>query len=318
MEASFEKTIRVHPKDLKALSVRSDFQGWLQTGGHLSAILLNTILLSQAWNSYWAIPLFLSQGILINCLYAGVHELSHNSVFKTKKLNEFFGRLFCFVLLMGRDQDKYEHYQHHRHTQDVNLDAEIVGGEPFTLASYLLYFSGLSYWPGRFKEVIRLALGQTDSWPHLSAIQFKTVHNEARLMLLGYALILLISLFMVSNVGLLYWLLPMFCTKWFHNLQNIVEHTGMPHEQDILLNTRTIKANVLMRRLLWNMPYHTAHHTYPMVPFHRLPELHAKVVEALDGRQPPTVTHFGFQRHMIRKLIKEGTSTYTGQDISAY
>lgn len=318
MDASFEKTIKVPARDLKALGQRSDLQGWLQTGAHLGAIMINTLLLSQVWDSLWAIPLFLTQGILINCLYAGVHELSHNSVFKNKKLNELFGRLFCFVLLMGRDQDKYEHYQHHRHTQDVNLDAEIVGGDPFTLGSYLLYFSGITYWPRRIKEVIQLFLGRTDKWPHLSAAQFKTVHKEARLMVLGYAFIFVVSLFLSSSAVLFYWLLPMFFTKWFHNLQNIVEHTGMPHESDILVNTRTIKANLLMRRLMWNMPYHTAHHTYPMVPFHRLPELHAKVVEALDGREPPTVTHFGFQKHMIRKLIKEGTSTYTGQDITAY
>ena len=318
MDASFEKTIKVNAKDLKILSQRSDMQGWVQAFGHLGAIALNTWFLALSWGSAWSVVFFFTQGILINCLYAGVHELSHNSVFKNKSTNEKFGRLFCFILLMGRDQDKFEHYQHHRHTQDVDLDAEIVGGKPFTLFTYVLYFLGVTYWPGRVKEVILLTLGKTHNWPHLSAVQFVTVHKEARLMMAGYALIAILSFLFESTLALSYWLLPMLCTKWFHNLQNIVEHTAMPHEQDILVNTRTIRANVLMRRLLWNMPYHTAHHTYPMVPFHRLPELHEKVVESLDGRQPPTVTHLGFQGHMLRKLWKEGTSTYTGQDISAY
>ncbi|MEM7360595.1 MAG: fatty acid desaturase [Pseudomonadota bacterium] len=330
MEATFANTIKVSAKDLKALRARSDAQGWLQTLGHLGAIVINTILLAGMMNNAWAVAtypfwgaaltvlLFMTQGILINCLYAGVHELSHYSVFKSRKTNERLGRLFCFILLMGRDQDKFEHYQHHRHTQDVELDAEIVGGKPFNLFTYLLYFSGISYWPGRVSEVIRLALGRTDAWPHLSETQFATVHKEARLSLLGYGLILIVSVVLGTTAALTYWLLPMFCMKWFHMLQNIGEHTGMPHDPDILLNTRTLKANVLMRRLLWNMPYHTAHHSYPMVPFYRLPELHAKVVEALNGEEPPTISHWGFQKHMLRKLWQEGSSRYSGKDISAY
>jgi len=153
MEASFATNIKVDAKRLKALSQKSDALGWQQLGLHLGSLGLNTFLLMLVWGSVWAIPLFISQGILINCLYAGVHELSHNSVFKTRKLNETFGRLFTFILLMGRDQDKYEHFQHHRYTQDIERDAEIVGGEPFTLKSYLLYVSGLTYWPARVLEV---------------------------------------------------------------------------------------------------------------------------------------------------------------------
>ncbi|MEM7664004.1 MAG: fatty acid desaturase [Pseudomonadota bacterium] len=317
MEAVFAKSIRVDPKRLRALSQKSDNRGWLQTGSHIGAIALNGLALSITWGTWLALPLFAMQGILINCLYAGVHELSHNTVFKSRRLSEYFGRLFCFILLMGRDQDKFEHFQHHRHTQDTEKDAEIVGGEPFTLRTYLLYISGITYWPARIGEVLRLALGQTDRWPHLSDLQFEKVHKEARLMLLGYGLIAFASIASGSAIVLQVWLLPMFCTKWFHMLQNTVEHTGMPHEKDILVNTRTAKANAVMRWLLWNMPYHTAHHSYPMIPFHQLPDLHADIVDLL-GHEPPTISHLGFQKHMIRKLLKEGTSKYTGKDISAY
>ena len=100
-------------------------------------------------------------------------------------------------------------------------------------------------------------------------------------------------------------------------MQNTIEHTGMPHVQDIVLNTRTAKAGPVMRWLLWNMPYHTAHHSYPMIPFYKLPALHTAVVESL-GKEPPTISHLGFQVQMIKKLKKEGSSAYSGQDISAY
>ena len=317
MEETVEKSFSVSPKLLKQLSVKSDFRGWCQTLSHLGAIFICTIGLVLTWGSVIAVPLFLLQGILINCLYAGVHELSHNTVFKTRGLNEFFGRLFTFFLLMGRDQDKFEHFQHHRHTQDVELDAEIIGSKPFTLVSYILYMSAITYWPKRIGEVLRLAAGQTRYWPWLSEPQLKTVQKEARFMLLGYGVILIISILLGTAAALKFWLLPMFLMKWFQNLQNTAEHLGMPHVQDILVNTRTIEAHPIMQWLLWNMPYHMAHHSYPMIPFHKLSTLHGGVVETF-GAELPTVTHINFQKHMIRKLIKEGTSSYTGHDITTY
>jgi fatty acid desaturase len=42
----------------------------------------------------------------------------------------------------------------------------------------------------------------------------------------------------------------------------------------MFLNTRTTFTTAVVRYLAWNMPYHTEHHVWPMVPFHRLPALH--------------------------------------------
>lgn len=317
MDASFERSIHVPAKILKSLKGRSNRQGWFKVLSHIGAIVLSSVLLFAAWGSWVAIPVFAIQGVLINCLYAGVHELSHNTVFRTKQLNEIFGRFFCFLLLMGRDQDKLEHFQHHRHTQNIDLDAEIVGAKPFKLSSYLLYFSGITYWPGRISEVFRLALGYTDPWPHLSKGQFIKVHREARLMLLGYGVLFAISLLLSTTLLLTLWLLPMLSMKWFHMLQNTVEHTGMPHDDDIWLNTRTVRAGPIMQWLFWNMPYHTAHHTYPMIPFFRLAELHSEIV-SVAGEEPKTISHFQFQLQMVRKLQEDGSSKYSGRDIAEY
>ena len=45
-----------------------------------------------------------------------------------------------------------------------------------------------------------------------------------------------------------------------------------------------------MRWLAWQMVYHTAHHTYPGVPFHRLARLHRAIVE-VRGEEPETSTY---------------------------
>jgi fatty acid desaturase len=42
----------------------------------------------------------------------------------------------------------------------------------------------------------------------------------------------------------------------------------------MLANTRTTLTLWPLRTLAWNMPFHVEHHTYPGVPFHRLPAAH--------------------------------------------
>ena len=48
---------------------------------------------------------------------------------------------------------------------------------------------------------------------------------------------------------------------------------------------------------------YTAHHTFPAVPFHRLPELHAELERRL-GYSPPTVGYVEFQRRFIAALAR--------------
>ncbi len=56
-----------------------------------------------------------------------------------------------------------------------------------------------------------------------------------------------------------------------------------------------------MRWMAWNMQYHTAHHTFPSVPFYRLPDLHGEIIEN-TGTSPNTMTYLGFQLQVFRQL----------------
>jgi fatty acid desaturase len=290
------------PGTLKRLSERSDARGWLQLGGHLGALAATTAGLAAAWGTWWAVPLFAAQGVLLNFLYAGQHELSHYTVFRTRRLNELWGRVFGLVVLYPRDYDRIMHFAHHRHTQDLDLDAELVLRPPYTLRTYLLYLAGPSYWYFRVRRLLRHAAGKAPE-PFLTDRDRPLVVREARAHLAAYAGIAALSVAAGSWAALQLWLLPMLAMKWVHQLQNTIEHTGLTHDPDILANTRTVRTNALMRRLAWNMPYHTAHHAFPGVPFHRLPELHRAIVDR-TGAEPPTMGYLAFQREIVRKLAR--------------
>lgn len=299
MDGTFVRGRILEPAVLRELMQRSDLRGALQAGSHFGAIAITGTLLWMTWGTLWAIPLFLIHGTLINFLYAGQHELSHSTPFKTKWLNEWIGRLIGFIVLYPRDFDLIQHTAHHKWTQDWERDGELVR-EPYTLKTYLLWFLGPTYWWSRVTRLYRLSTGKVIE-PYVRPDQHPTVIREARITVALYAAIALVSVLAQSWAAVILWLAPMLATKAFHQLQNTIEHLGLSHEDNILENTRSTRTNALMRWMCWNMQYHTAHHAFPSVPFHRLRELNRKMADGA-GVNPHALGYFEFQFEVIRKL----------------
>jgi fatty acid desaturase len=311
MEASFSRRKLVTPEELKALNVRSNLWGASQMASHISAILcvgyIHTIVLGTAWALLTGFLL----GILLNFLYAAQHELSHSTVFSTRKVNEIFGRVIGFLMIFPRDYDQVMHFAHHTHTQNWERDGELVR-EPYTLRSYLLWMSGITYWRNRFFGVIRRARGIIIE-PYIRAEEEAKVVQESRIHLILYVIIALGSIVTQSWAVLSFWILPMIATKPVHQLQNTIEHLGLSHNDDILENTRSTKTNAFMRWLCWQMPYHTAHHVFPSVPFWKLHKLNTKI-EAQAG----SVHRMGwieFQVEVIKCLAQKDESKWPQNEV---
>jgi fatty acid desaturase len=295
---------------LRRLCVASNRAGALQTASHLGAVGATGALLWVVWGSWWALPVFMVHGTLLNFLYAGQHEFSHSTVFRTKRLNEWFGRMFGFVLFYPRTFDFVQHMTHHRHTQDWARDGELARA-PYTLKSYLLWVSGVTYWYTRWRRILRFCVGKVTE-PYLPEHRHPELIREARWHLVGYALVAAVALYARSWAVMLLWLAPMCTMKFTHQLQNTIEHFGTAHK-DILENTRSTRTNALVRWMAWQMQYHTAHHAFPGVPCYRLRELH-EVIFTARGVEPPTMTYWGFQRAALRALSHGRTESEYPQD----
>lgn len=290
---------------LTALSTRSNLKGAAQAGSHIAAI--GAVTAAAIMLPYLRLPLLLVQGILVNCLYAGQHELSHWTVFRTKRLNDLMGSVFGFATLNPFFADRWAHFAHHRATHDPERDPEILGLRPYTPGSYILELLAISFWFFRIRTILRHAAGRDftrEYW--LSPAEAAIVRREARITVALWLSIDGLSAALHTAAALTYWLLPLLLTKWFHQLQNLGEHTGLAHQPDIFLNTRTLHGPAWMRWLVWNMSYHTAHHCFPGVPFHALPKLHAAIVanraEALPGG-----TYLAIQRDIFAGLLLSKT-----------
>jgi fatty acid desaturase len=297
----FARRDMIDAAKLRSLCVASDARGALQTLSHLGAITATGVLLWLTRGTLWMVPLFAVHGILLNFLYAGQHELSHWTVFRTGWLNEWVGRAFGFVLFYPRTFDQVQHIAHHRFTQDWERDGELARPR-YTLGSYLLWMSGVTYWYTRWRRIARFSLGIVTE-PYLPARRRAELIREARFHAAGYALIAGVSLAAHSGAAVLLWLAPMLVMKPVHQLQNTIEHLGLPHEANVLANTRSTRTNALMRWLAWQMQYHTAHHAFPGVPFHRLRELD-QTLFAARGAAPPSMTYLGFQIAVLRAFAR--------------
>jgi fatty acid desaturase len=299
MDEVFARRGLIEAARLRELTGKSDAAGWLQLASHLGAIAVSGTALYSTLGSWWCVPILAVHGVLINFLYAGQHEMSHWTVFETKGLNELFGRLFGFLLFYPRDFDQIQHFAHHRHTQDWDQDGELLRA-PYTLRAYLLWFLGPTYWYTRIRRILRFACGIV-SESYIPERRKPDVIREARFHVAGYAAIAAVSIATGSLAAVIYWLAPMVAMKCVHQLQNTIEHLGLEHSDNILENTRSTSTNALMRWLCWNMQYHTAHHAFPAVPFHRLSELHDAMFTE-RGAEPHAMGYLAFQRAVFRAL----------------
>jgi fatty acid desaturase len=291
MNEVFARRDLIDPAKLRGLCAPSNIAGAMQALSHIGAVLLIGGLLWQQRSGVWAVPLLMAHGILLNFLYAGQHELSHWTVFRTAWPNEWLGRLFGFVVFYPRTFDQIQHIAHHRFTQDWARDGEL-NRDRYTRASFILWMSGLTYWYTRWRRILRFSFGVVTE-PYLPATRHAELIREARLHLAGYALIAALSVALRSWAAVLLWLAPMLAMKPVHQLQNTIEHLGLTHDRSVLINTRSTRTNAAMRWLCWQMQYHTAHHAFPGVPFHRLRELNHEIFTS-RGTAPPSMTYAGF------------------------
>mgnify|MGYP001051270439 FL=1 len=311
MEEVFSRRKVVTPQELRWLNERSDLMGGLQMLSHLGLVAAICVGHYMVMGTWWVLLTGFMLGVSLNFLYAGQHELSHWTVFRTKWLNEWFGRFIGFFMFFPRDFDLIMHYSHHRYTQDWSGDGELVR-KPYTLISYLLWMIGLSYWRNRFLGIIRRASGIIIE-PYIHDNEKAKVIMESRIHILGYIIIAGASFWFARWEALTFWVLPMLLCKPVHQLQNTIEHLGLSHEHDIMNNTRSTRTNFIMRWLCWQMPYHTAHHSFPSVPFWKLKALNNKIETNVGP-----VHRMGwieFQIAVLKKLWSKDESQYPSNEV---
>ncbi|MBI84605.1 MAG: hypothetical protein CMJ81_15540 [Planctomycetaceae bacterium] len=277
---------------MRELNRRSDWKGLLQVGAHLSLLLLTGSLVWYAvghW-SWWTLPpLLFVYGTFYAFLLNASHELSHGTVFRTRFLNAFFLRLFCFLGWRNHVMFWKSHAEHHKYTLRPPDDLEVTLPVPVRLGEFLK-FAIVDVW--RFcetlRETIRFSMGKLEgTWEnHLFASpdvkDFRQLINWSRFLLAGHVTIVAASIYFEL------WLVPVLTTfasfygGWLRYLCNNTQHAGLQDNvSDFRLCCRTVVLSPFARFLYWHMNYHIEHHMYVAVPCYNLGKLHALIKHEL-------------------------------------
>lgn len=291
---SFIKSL---PSDERAELVRkSDRVGAVHVAAHWGLVLLVGALIAVGVPG-WQL-LLLPQALLVIFLFSLLHETSHRTVFETRSWNRIVAGFCGLLIVLPAEWFRYFHLEHHRHTQDPERDPELHEPKPDSVPAYVLHVSGLPVWKSQIFTLARNAAGRCDD-PFVPAHKGATIRREALAMIAFYALAAGLSVAAGSAMLLHAWVLPLLLGQPFLRLYLLAEHGRCPVVANMFENTRTTFTNFLVRKLAWNMPYHTEHHVLPAVPFHRLPRFHGLVQAHLRETEQG---YSRFHRKYVEKL----------------
>ncbi len=283
----------------RALTAKSNLEGFKALVLHWGLILVFGCLIAfkvSYWQ--WLMPV---QGVLLIFLFTLMHETIHRTVFATKIINDGVAYVCSLVLVLPAGWFRQFHLEHHRHTQDKQKDPELQSAKPQTLGQYLWHVSGIPVWGEHFGTLLRNARGYCDD-AYVPKSKLVQVRRESQVMLAIYALLFGLSVINGSLLLLYIWIVPVILGQPFLRVYLLAEHGKCPLVANAFENTRTTCTNKFMRMLAWNMPYHSEHHAYPMVPFFRLGELHKMVQQYLSVTEPGYVS---FNKRYIDDLNRE-------------
>lgn len=304
IEASGRVAEIVGRERLRDLRRRSDGPGLVFLAGHLALLACTGYLLWSALPGWWALAAGFAHGVVISHLFAPLHEACHRTAFKTRWFNEGVYWLCGLILGLMPLAFRYQHADHHTYTQNPARDPQMIGiGE--TPRGFLYYASTIPY----FREILRMlfayALGRFSAMDRqaIPASDLPVVQRQAWVFLGVYVAVAALSIAFESTAALVFWLLPRIAGETVERVIRMSEHVGCARTPDMLENSRTIYALAPFRWLSWNMPYHTAHHAVPQVPFHAIPALNAIIADQFhEVRNGYTATIV----YMIRNALAGG------------
>lgn len=261
---------------LKELYGKSDLRGLLQIGAHAALLVAGGFVIEAARGSWLLAPAWLLQGAFVMALFAPMHESVHYTAFRSRWLNDVAAFLSAAAIFNVGRYYMHFHRAHHRYTQDPARDPELIAQpEARTLGGYLWRVSAVPFWTARLSQLATLPFGRFAGLEFIHPSARPEIARHARVQLLLYAVIAVVSVAAGSDAALMHWLIPAVLGAPLLRLYLLVEHAGCTRDDDGFANTRTTLTNPALRLLMWNMPFHAEHHLLPNVPFHRLPEAHA-------------------------------------------
>ena len=230
-------------KDRKQLTRRNDWIGLSYLGTHLGAIGVSGTGIYLTAGTLFMIPMMFVHGILLACLFAPMHECSHGTAFRTRRLNEAVYWFVSLIYIIQPTWYRYRHAVHHTYTQIQGMDPAMVLPSPTTWRHYCEQLLGWRLWTTFPVVITKHALGRMrpqDSW-YVPKQDLPRIYGEARVMLVVYGAVAGLAVFFGSFAPLIYWIIPRILGEPLQRAWRIAEHKGCDEGPDVRTNTRSTR-----------------------------------------------------------------------------
>ncbi len=291
--------------ELKRLIRRSDAAVLRHVALWLGLLALSGVTAFLTWGSWWCVPAFAVYGVLYSAADHRHHELSHGTPFRTRWLNDVLFHMCAFMTLREGCYYRWSHSRHHTHTLIVGRDPEIAAPRPPDVVGMALDLFFLRDGARNLGRILRNATSQlTEDGQHFVPLSERPrVIRASRIYLLLIAAVVAACLATGSILPAMFVVLPRFYGGPLSQVFNLTQHAGLDEDvYDHRLNTRTIIMHPVLSFLYANMNYHIEHHMFPMVPFYRLPELHAMIRAQCPPAYPGLIAAY---REIIPALLRQ-------------
>ena len=283
---------------LRPLMARSNAPAVRRLCGHV-VVLVGAGALVRATSGHWLVwPAMFLMGIVWVHLFAAQHECAHATALRSVRANGIVAWICGALIMVPELHFKYEHTDHHTHTNLVGLDPQLIP-MPATRWEYFWYLTGVPYWWSNGLGLLRRAGAR------LSPQENKFIPGPAQAGVVweSRVLVLLYAGAAVAIAagwhGLLYyWVVPLLLGQPVMRFIRMTEHVGCVNASDPERNTRTTRVSAPWQFLAWNMNFHGEHHLAPLVPFHALPALNRLVA----GRIPVRNGYWAGHREILARL----------------
>jgi fatty acid desaturase len=250
--------------------------------------------IALAWTHFtpWVVVLaVLLIGTQQHALFVLAHDAAHYRLFESRRLNEFFGRLFGMLGAIPVGSYRVIHRLHHNNLYgDVDPDIALHGGYPrgrvYLVRKLVQDALGLNAWktvayffgnPAINAATNRAQRPLDDTSPALRAAARRDRVAVVVFHVAVPALALAVGGAEALLKYLVLWVVPLFTVlQPILRLRAICEHGAVTDMSTPLTAARTNLVGPLGRLVLFphHVNYHVEHHLFPAVPHYHLPRLH--------------------------------------------
>ena len=295
-------------KQMKALMQRTDGPAIRDTIILFGAMIALAGIGIALWPSLWSIPFWLAYGVLYgSAMDSRWHECGHGTAFRTRWMNDVVYHIASFCMIRNPHTWRWSHARHHTDTIIVGRDPEIAVMRPPEFARLIANFFGLVDAWNSWGRMLYNAAGRIhpEEATFIPEQEQHKVIRVARIWVAIYAATIALAVAMGSILPLMVIGLPRLYGAWHHVMTGLLQHGGLAENVvDHRLNSRTVYMNPVSRFVYWNMNYHVEHHMFPMVPYHRLPQLHAMIRHDLPAPNPSIAAAFAEMWPALKRQLR--------------